>query len=66
MQNVLPNYCFYKNEVKIRNKSMTLDQLQAKYENYDFLEDVHDYVQWMFPNHYGSAFNSSSKPLNYI
>ena len=45
---------------------MNLKQLQDKFEDYHFLESVHDYIQWMFPNHYGSAFNSSSNALNYI
>lgn len=45
---------------------MKLKDLHRKYEDYEFLEDKHDYIQWMFPNHYGSAFNSASKPLNYI
>jgi hypothetical protein len=45
---------------------MLLEHLQSKFEDYEFLERVHDYVQWMFPNHYGSAFNSSSAPLSYI
>lgn len=29
------------------------------------MEDTHDYIQWMFPNHYRSRFNYSSHSLNY-
>lgn len=66
LQGELPNYCFYKGSVKIRSKMMDINALHSKFGDYSFMEKVHDYIQWMFPNHYGSAFNSSSKPLNYI
>lgn len=31
--------------------------------DYDFLEGSHSFVQWLFPNHFSSAFNSSSYAL---
>ena len=34
--------------------------------DYRYLEGSHDYIQWMFPNHYGSGFNSEAQALNYI
>lgn len=66
MSDFLPNYFFYKNAKRIRRNTMILEELHAKFDDYHFLESVHDYIQWMFPNHYGSAFNSSSAALNYI
>ena len=33
--------------------------------DYRRLEGRHDYIQWMFPNHYGSGFNAEASPLNY-
>ncbi len=32
-------------------------------KDYDKLEDNHSYIQWLFPNFYGSAFNSSAYKL---
>jgi hypothetical protein len=60
-----PNYAFYKNQKKVRHGNMDLEQMHNKIYDYNFLEGIHDYIQWMFPNHYGSAFNSSSVPLSY-
>ena len=62
---ILPNYMFYKNKKLIRQK-MNLAQLHKKYRSYRFLEEVHDYIQWMFPNHYASGFNDQSYALNYL
>jgi hypothetical protein len=59
---IYQNYYFYKNKKKAR---YDIGGLQSKMGDYHFLEVVHDYIQWMFPNHYGSAFNSSSVPLGY-
>jgi hypothetical protein len=59
----LPNYCFYKDEA---DKPKSVSSLHSKFQNYQFLEGRHDYIQWMFPNHYGSAFNSRAFPLTYL
>ena len=56
---------FYKGQSFIRGQ-MDLKKLLNQYQDYHFLEQTHDYIQWMFPNHYGSCFNSSSSPLNYL
>lgn len=62
MRMAFPNYCFYKESEGQRS----IPSLHSKFQNYTFLENRHDYIQWMFPNHYGSAFNSKSSPLSYL
>ena len=54
----LHNYKFYMEKIETK--------LHSKRGDYRFLEDRHDYIQWMFPNHYESAFNYNSHPLGYL
>lgn len=62
----LHNILFYSNEVKITFRNFLLGQIQTKLrKNFDWMEDSHDYIQWLFPNHYRSRFNYSSHALSY-
>jgi hypothetical protein len=38
------------------------DLLECK-QNYNFLEECHDYIQWLFPNSFKSTFNDLSHVL---
>jgi hypothetical protein len=59
----LPNYYFYKQS---GGEARSIGSLHSKFRQYKFLENRHDYIQWMFPNHYGSLFNSNSFQLTYV
>lgn len=60
------NYNFYKDHERISRCDLNITQLHRQNYNYVYLEGSHDYIQWMFPNHYGSAFNARARPLDYI
>ena len=40
-----------------------IEDLLNRKGDYNFLEGSHSFVQWLFPNHFSSAFNSSSYAL---
>lgn len=63
VRNSFPNYYFYKDGA---DRPRSIASLHSKFQHYGFLEGRHDYIQWMFPNHFGSVFNSRSFPLNYV
>lgn len=60
--NLSPNLAFYLKE-NSQVCSWNLDFLHTKKGNYWFLESNHSFIQWLFPNHFSSAFNSDSYEL---
>ncbi|KRX08317.1 hypothetical protein PPERSA_01778 [Pseudocohnilembus persalinus] len=59
---MLPNVNFFKN-IKTKSSYMMISDILARKGNYKLLEQDHSYIQWLFPNKYKSAFNSSSYSL---
>jgi len=60
----MPNAMFYLNLMQSRPQGDFIDKIH-KYWKYDYkkLEIHHGYVQWIFPNFYGSAFNRDAYRL---
>lgn len=52
----LKNYNFYLNKI---------ESIHQKKGDYYWLESQHDYIQWMFPNHYQSRVNYQSEAMGY-
>ena len=44
----------------------TINSLHSKKNNYQWLEGRHDYIQFMFPNHFKSFFNDQASPMSYL
>ena len=74
----LPNVLFYLNKIQSRPQGDFIDKIHKYWQNslwsvclkglfrkndYKKLEIHHGYVQWLFPNFYGSAFNRDSHKL---
>jgi len=57
-----PNLAFYLNKPS-QSCPWDFEALLNKKGNYDFLEFNHSFIQWLFPNHFSSAFNSNSYAL---
>ncbi|XP_073463593.1 opioid growth factor receptor-like isoform X1 [Aquarana catesbeiana] len=46
----MPNLMFYKNQMKFRPNGLYIEDLLKNWKDqYDILEENHDYIQWLFP-----------------
>eukprot|EP01017_Pseudomicrothorax_dubius_P017301 TRINITY_DN19569_c0_g1_i1.p1 TRINITY_DN19569_c0_g1~~TRINITY_DN19569_c0_g1_i1.p1 ORF type:complete len:337 (+),score=65.40 TRINITY_DN19569_c0_g1_i1:137-1147(+) len=58
------NLQFYLNKLQSRPNGDYVEVILKDWKGkYDLLEEHHGYVQWLFPNFYGSNFNDESIPL---
>ena len=57
----MQNYEFY-----AREDNEGIEKIHSKRGDYRWLEDKHDYIQWLLPNHYQSSFNSHSFAMGYL
>jgi hypothetical protein len=60
----LRNTLFY-SDVKIKPGTWTWINVKDFKGDYEWLEETHDYIQWLFPNYYKSKFNKSSFELKF-
>jgi len=60
----MKNVLFYLNKLQSVPKGDFIDNIHKQWRyDYDKLEEHHGYIQWLFPNFYGSAFNGSAYKL---
>ncbi|KRX01811.1 hypothetical protein PPERSA_00521 [Pseudocohnilembus persalinus] len=63
-QETFYNYLFYSNKIQSFPNGNYINSIHEKWaKNYELLERHHGYVQWLFPNHYSSRFNSNAHKL---
>ena len=54
----LANYEFY--------MGGEVEKLFERSGDYEWLEDNHNFIQWMFPNHFESSINLDTLPMGYL
>eukprot|EP00999_Lentomonas_sp_LEN2_P002532 NODE_416_length_1524_cov_40.155333_g384_i0.p1 GENE.NODE_416_length_1524_cov_40.155333_g384_i0~~NODE_416_length_1524_cov_40.155333_g384_i0.p1 ORF type:complete len:433 (+),score=69.82 NODE_416_length_1524_cov_40.155333_g384_i0:101-1399(+) len=58
------NVRFYRNEMPAPGLGLTIDELhEQKFGDYQWLEDTHCFIQWLFPIRECSGFNGRSQAL---
>jgi hypothetical protein len=61
-----PNVAFYCDKETATYEKILLRDIHGKlFSDWRWMESCHDYIQWLFPNHYKSRFNWHSHELTF-